>query len=99
MELTGIPLYPAFSAPRPSGFRCVLRGGLTPFYQTCTNLCVWESVLYRGDRPQENSIRGIMIEAYDILGGLGPDAGKDIFVMGELTIGIQHCLITLHPRT
>ena len=42
--------------------------------------------------PQENSIHGIVNEAYDSL--RGPDAGKEVFVRGEVTIGIQHCLIT-----
>ena len=42
--------------------------------------------------PQENSIHGIVIEAYDIL--RGPDVGREAFVRGEVTISIQHCLIT-----
>lgn len=42
--------------------------------------------------PQENSIHGIVIEAYDIL--RGSDVGRDAFVRGEVTIAIQHCLIT-----
>ncbi|KAF9650041.1 PDT-domain-containing protein [Thelephora ganbajun] len=42
--------------------------------------------------PQENSIHGIVIEAYDIL--VVPDVGREVFVRGEVTINIQHCLIT-----
>ena len=42
--------------------------------------------------PQENSIHGIVIEAYDMF--RGSDIGRDVFVRGEVTIGIQHCLIT-----
>jgi len=42
--------------------------------------------------PQENSIHGIVIEVYDILKLL--DFGKDVFVRGEVTINIHHCLIT-----
>ena len=42
--------------------------------------------------PQENSIHGIVIEVYDIL--RVPDFGREAFVRGEVTISIQHCLIT-----
>lgn len=42
--------------------------------------------------PQENSIHGIVIEVYDIL--RVPEFGRDAFVRGEVTINIQHCLIT-----
>lgn len=42
--------------------------------------------------PQENSIHGIVIESYDIL--RVPDFGREAFVRGEVTINIQHCLIT-----
>ena len=42
--------------------------------------------------PQENSIHGIVTETYDIL--RVPDFGRDVFVRGEVTTNIQHCLIT-----
>ena len=42
--------------------------------------------------PQENSIHGIVVEAYDIF--KEPAVGREVFVRGEVTIGIQHCLIT-----
>lgn len=39
--------------------------------------------------PQENTIFGSVIETYDVL--RKPDAG---FVRGEITLRIQHCLLT-----
>lgn len=42
--------------------------------------------------PQENSIYGIVVEVYDII--RLPDFGRKAFVRGEVTINIQHCLIT-----
>ena len=74
----------------------MLVGVLTPWCDDTVLSDVYESVRSGecpiGVIPQENSIHGIVIEAYDILGG--PDAGREAFVRGEVTIGIQHCLIT-----
>lgn len=42
--------------------------------------------------PQENSIHGIVIETYDLL--RAPEFGREVFVRGDVAIGIQHCLIT-----
>ena len=69
---------------------CALRGAVDPFADVSESVRSGECPL--GLIPQENSIHGIVIEAYDFL--RGPDAGKDVFVRGEVTIGIQHCLIT-----
>jgi hypothetical protein len=41
--------------------------------------------------PQENSIFGAVIETDDLL--RLPIAGRDLFVVGEVTLGIQHYLI------
>jgi prephenate dehydratase len=41
--------------------------------------------------PQENSTFGAVIETDDLL-CLHP-IGKEIFVAGETTLGIQHCLL------
>lgn len=41
--------------------------------------------------PQENSIFGSVVESYDSL--RLPAAGSDIFVRGEYTLAIQHCLV------
>jgi prephenate dehydratase len=42
--------------------------------------------------PQENSIFGTVIDTADLL-RLPISTGRDIFVVGEITLGIQHCLI------
>ena len=41
--------------------------------------------------PQENSTFGAVIETYDSL--KLPSVGKNIFISGAISIGIQHCLI------
>lgn len=41
--------------------------------------------------PQENSIFGAVIETDDLL--RLPITGRDVFVVGETTLAIQHCLI------
>lgn len=41
--------------------------------------------------PQENSTYGAVIETDDLL--RLPTTGKDIFVVGETTLSIQHCLL------
>jgi prephenate dehydratase len=41
--------------------------------------------------PQENTIFGAVTETYDAL--RSPSLGKDLFVRGELTLAVQHCLI------
>ena len=73
-------------------------GTLTPasLYPCPPLLDVYESVRSGecpiGLIPQENSIHGSVIESYDIL--RVPDFGRKAFVRGEVTIRIQHCLIT-----
>lgn len=41
--------------------------------------------------PQENSIFGAVIETYDSL--RKRSVGHDIFVVGEIILAIQHCLL------
>jgi len=41
--------------------------------------------------PQENSTYGAVIETDDLL--RLPKTGRDIFVVGETTLSIQHCLL------
>ena len=41
--------------------------------------------------PQENSIFGAVIETNDFL--RLPITGRDLFVAGETTLSIQHCLV------
>ncbi|KII93555.1 hypothetical protein PLICRDRAFT_152397 [Plicaturopsis crispa FD-325 SS-3] len=41
--------------------------------------------------PQENSIFGSVIETYNLL--RQPKMGQDIFVRGEATLGVKHCLL------
>ena len=41
--------------------------------------------------PQENTIFGAVIEAYDVL--RMPSVGREIFVRGEISLPVQHCLM------
>lgn len=41
--------------------------------------------------PQENTIFGAVTETYDAL--RGPAIGKELFVRGEVTLPVQHCLM------
>jgi len=92
MELTKSPFSFRFFHPRVSvgvpicTTRCGGSGFLDMYKSVRSGECPFGLI------PQENSIHGIVIEAYDAL--RGPDAGRAVFVRGEVTIGIQHCLIT-----
>lgn len=41
--------------------------------------------------PQDNSIFGNVIETYDLL--RSPEMGREKFISGEVTLGVQHCLL------
>lgn len=41
--------------------------------------------------PQENTIYGSVIETYDCF--RSPRAGTDVYVRGEVTLAVQHCLL------
>jgi len=92
MGLTRSPFsFRVFHLRVPVGvLMCATWCGGTLLSDVYESVCSGESPI--GVIPQENSIHGIVIETYDML--RGPDAGREAFVRGEVTIGIQHCLIT-----